>query len=211
MRLLWIRLHRRWTRRSRLTGTDEGSRGYEGACGFGLGVFFCNRISSLLAPEIVFVISRIDFYFAVADFEHARGQLVDEIAVVRNEDDRARVLHQRFEQDIFGAQVEVVGGLVEQQEVGGMQQHFQQRVAIALASGEHADALEDIVSRKKKTAEQAAQLGLRRGGRKFAEIVENARFRIEFLVLVLREVVEMNFVAELVFAGTQLLLLPRAA
>src|SRR5882672_2692334 len=38
--------------------------------------------SALLAPEIILVVSRIDFHFAVADFEHARGQLVDEVAIV---------------------------------------------------------------------------------------------------------------------------------
>jgi len=53
-----------------------------------------------------------------------------------------------------------------------VQQHFQQRVTIALASGEDADTLKDIVSREKETAEQAAQFGLRRGSGEFAEIVE---------------------------------------
>ena len=84
-----------------------------------------------------------------------------------------------------------------------MQQHFEQRVTIALASGEDTDALEDIVAREKKTAEQAAQFGLRGCTRKLAEVVEDARFRIELFVLILREVVELHLVAELVFAGGQ--------
>ncbi len=88
-----------------------------------------------------------------------------------NEDYRAGVLHQGFEQDVLGAQVEMVGGLIEQQKVGGVQQHFQQRVAIALASGEDANALKHIVSREKETAEQTAQLSLRRSSREFAEVV----------------------------------------
>ena len=101
----------------------------------------------------------------------------------------------------------MVGGLIEQQKVGRMQQHLEQSVAIALASGEHADAFEDIVSGEKKTAEQAAKLRLRGRGREFAQVVENAGFGIEFLVLVLREVVGMDFVAEFVFTRRQLLLL----
>src|ERR1700674_239196 len=100
----------------------------------------------------------------------------------------------------------MVGGLIEQQEVSRVQQHFQQRVAIALASGEDADALKHIVARKKKTAEQAAQLGLRGGGREFAKVVEDASFRIELFVLFLREVVGLDVVAQLVFAGAQGLL-----
>ena len=96
--------------------------------------------SALFSPEIVFIIPGIEFDFAFADFEDAGGELVDEVAVVGDEDHCAGVLHQGFEQDVFGAQVEVVGRLVEQQEIRGMQQHAQQRVAVALAAGEHADA-----------------------------------------------------------------------
>src|SRR5580700_3481955 len=118
----------------------------------------------LLPPEIVFVVSRIDFYLPVSDFKDSRSELVDEIAVVRNKHHRAGVFHQGFEQDVFGAQVKMVGGLIEQQKVGWMQQHFEKSVAIALASGEYADAFEDIVSGKKKTAEQATQLRLRGRG-----------------------------------------------
>ncbi len=125
---------------------------------------------------------------------------------MRHEDDRARVLHQGFKQHVFGAQVEVVGGLIEQQEVGGVQQHLEQRVAVALASGKNADALEHIVSGKKKTAEQAAQLGLRGGCREFSKVVEDASFRIEFFVLILREIVGLDVVAQLVFAGGERLL-----
>ncbi len=79
-------------------------------------------LATLFAPEIVFVVAGEDFDLAVADFEDARSQLVDEIAVVRDEDDRAGVFHQRVEQHVFGAQVEVVRRFVEQQEVRGMQQ-----------------------------------------------------------------------------------------
>ncbi len=48
-------------------------------------------LAALLAPEIVFVVAGEDFDFAVADFEYARGQLVDEVAVMRHEDHRAGV------------------------------------------------------------------------------------------------------------------------
>ena len=113
-------------------------------------------LAALFAPEIIFVVAGEDFDFAVADFEDAGGQLVDEIAVVRNEDDRAGVLHERVEQHVFGAQVEVVGGLVEQKEIRRMQQQAQQGVAAALAAGEHADLLEHVLVRKQEAPEQAA-------------------------------------------------------
>src|ERR1700685_4029108 len=128
-------------------------------------------LAALLAPEIVFVISGEDFDFAVADFEDARGQLIDEVTVVRDEDDRACVFDERIEQHVFGAQVEMVRRFVEQQEVRRMQQQAQQRVASALSAGEYADLLEDVFVGKEKTAEQAAQYGFAGARRRIAEIV----------------------------------------
>ncbi len=52
----------------------------------------------------------------------------------------------------------------------------------------------------RKASQQAAQFGLRRAGRDVAEIVENAGVGIEFLVLVLREVIGLDIVAQLVLA-----------
>ena len=48
--------------------------------------------ATLFTPHVVFVVAGIDFDLAVAYFEDARGQLVDEISVVRNEDYGAGVL-----------------------------------------------------------------------------------------------------------------------
>src|SRR5271155_593351 len=84
-----------------------------------------------------------------------------------------------------------------------MQQQLQQRIAIALASREDANALKNIVAGKKKTPEQTAKFGLGRRARKFAEVIENASLGIEFLILILREVVELDIMAELVFTGAQ--------
>ena len=85
---------------------------------------------------------------------------------------------ERFQQDVFGAQVEVVGGFIEQQKIRRMQQHPQQGIAIALAAGEHPDLLEDVVFGEEETSQQAAQFGLRRARRGVAEIVEHARVGI---------------------------------
>ena len=50
----------------------------------------------------------------------------------------------------------MIGGLVEQQEIRRLQQHAGQRVAVAFAAGEHADAFEDIVAGEQEAAEQAS-------------------------------------------------------
>jgi hypothetical protein len=51
----------------------------------------------------------------------------------------------------------VIGGLVEQQEVGGRDQNAGQREAVALAAGEHAERLEDVVAGEEEAAEERAQ------------------------------------------------------
>src|SRR5580704_11193964 len=158
-------------------------------------------LAALFAPKIVLVVAGEDFDLAVTDLEDAGGQLVDEVSVVRDEDDCAGVANQGFEQNIFGAQVEVVGGLVEQQKVGRMQQQAQQGVASALAAGKNADLFENVFVGKEKTTEQAAQFGLGGARRGFAEIVKDAGGLVEFFVLILREVVGLDVVAEAKLAG----------
>ena len=89
---------------------------------------------AFLSPQIIFVVARVDPYLAIADFKHARGQLIDEIAVVRHEHDRAGEFLQRFQQDILGPHIQVIGGLIQQQKIAGVKQHPRQRVAVALAA-----------------------------------------------------------------------------
>ena len=76
---------------------------------------------------------------AAVDFANPFGHVVHEVAVVGDSDDGALVLVQElFEpQDRFG--VQMVGGLVEQQQVGGFKQQTAQGNTTALATGAHAD------------------------------------------------------------------------
>ena len=63
--------------------------------------------------------------------------------------------------------------------------------------------LENIVGGKKETPEKAAQLCLCGTRRHVTKVVEDARFRIQFLVLVLGEVVRFNVVPQSVLASGQ--------
>src|SRR5882724_11303354 len=94
----------------------------------------------------------------------------------------------------------MVGGFIQKQKICRVHQHAEQGIAVALAAGKHTNALEDVVGRKKETAEKTTQLGLGGAGRDFAKIVEDARVRVKFLVLVLREIVRLHVVAQLVLA-----------
>ena len=53
-----------------------------------------------------------------------------------------------MQQNIFRANVEVIGRFIQQQEIRRMQQHAQQRVTVALSAGEYADALEYLLPGK---------------------------------------------------------------
>ena len=61
---------------------------------------------------------------------------VEEVAVVADQDQRARVAAQMLLEPDRGLEVEMVGGLVEQQEVGLEEQHAGQRHAHPPAAGE---------------------------------------------------------------------------
>ncbi len=65
--------------------------------------------------------------------------VVQEVAVVGDGDDRARVLGEEALQPLDRLGVEVVGRLVEQQQVGVLEQQPAQRHASLLAAGERGD------------------------------------------------------------------------
>ena len=125
-----------------------------------------------------------------------------------NEDHRAGELLKRSQQHVLGAQVEVVGGLVEQQEIAGHHEHARQRVAVALAPGEHADGLEDVVLGEQEAAQDAAQFLVGGARRHRSQVVDHAGRRVQLLVLVLREVIGLGVVAQNVLAGGERLPAP---
>ena len=73
---------------------------------------------------------------AAIELEDPAGDVVEEVAVVRDRDDRARVLLQEVLEPGDRLGVEVVRRLVEEQQVGRLQQQPAQRDAAALAAGQ---------------------------------------------------------------------------
>ena len=76
---------------------------------------------------------------AVIEFQNPAGDVVQEVAVVGDGDHRARILLEMVLQPRHGLGVQVVGRLVEQQDVGLLQQEPAQGHAPLLAAGENAD------------------------------------------------------------------------
>ncbi len=72
------------------------------------------------------------------EFEQARGDAVEEVAVVGDEEDGAAEAAEVVFEPVEGLGVEVVGGLVEQEEVGLLQQDAAEAGAAQLPAGEFA-------------------------------------------------------------------------
>src|SRR5262249_3411364 len=76
---------------------------------------------------------------AAVELEDPLGDVVEEVAVVRDGDDAARILREVLLEPRDALGVEMVGRLVEQQEVRLLEQDLAERDAAALAAGEHRD------------------------------------------------------------------------
>ena len=97
------------------------------------------RQALLLLLEPARVVALVGDAAAAVELEDPAGDVVEEVAIVGDRDDRALVLGEVRLQPRDRLGVEVVRGLVEQQQVGRAEQQPAQRDAAALAAGELRD------------------------------------------------------------------------
>ena len=76
---------------------------------------------------------------------------------MRHEQHRAIEVVQRLEQHLFRPEIEMVGRLVEHEEVRGIQEHPRHDEACLLAPRQRADLLVDVVAGELKRAGQVAK------------------------------------------------------
>ena len=93
----------------------------------------------LLLLQVGGVVALVGERAAAVELEDPLRDVVQEVPVVGHREHGARVLRQVLLQPQHALGVEVVGRLVEQQQVGGLEQQLAQRDAAALATGQHAD------------------------------------------------------------------------
>ncbi len=87
------------------------------------------------------VVALVGVGAAAVEFEDPLGDVVQEVPVVGDGQDRALVLGEVLFEPLHALGVEVVGRLVEQQQVGLGQQQLAQRDAAALTAGQVGDRL----------------------------------------------------------------------
>ena len=95
--------------------------------GFGTWDLGCDgrrrRLVVLLVPQEFRVRAGVDECLAVADLDDSGRELLDEVAVVRDDDERATVVLEGLEEHVLRIEVEVVGRLVQQERIGRPQEH----------------------------------------------------------------------------------------
>ena len=93
-------------------------------------------------------------HMARAELVDTRHQAVEELAVVRDDDDRAREVKDGFLQDVLRADVEVVRRLVENEEVCGAEEELDKGYATTLAPTEDGDLLLRLLTAEHKGPEE---------------------------------------------------------
>src|SRR5688572_25078752 len=117
--------------------------------------------AALLVFLVLAVVAREELHVRVAlEGEDVGGDAVEEPAVMGDHHDAARELEQRVLERAQRLDVQVVGGLVEQQHVAALQQGLGQVQAAALAAGQRADQLLLVAALEVEAADVGARLDL---------------------------------------------------
>ena len=139
-------------------------------------------------------------YVALAELQNAGCHLVDEITVVRYEQNGSLVAGQHFFQRFFSRQIHVIRRLVQDQEIrfrienpAELQPHF-------FTAGELSHFLFNILPGEQKGSQCTSDVVAEQIRIKTPEIVEHRLLRVEFLVdcFVLIEVGKIHAVSKLI-------------
>ena len=104
-----------------------------------------------------------------------------------DDEEGAGVVHERLLQDVLRLHVEVVRGLIENEEVRGADQHADEGDAGALTTGEDADFFEDVIAAEKEATEDVAGGHGGTAGLNLLDRFEDGEVGVEFVGVVLIE------------------------
>ena len=148
-------LHLRRLRRLRAEALDEALLSRDLASLARGGLRLLVQALGLLAL-IVRVVPGVRLDLRVSQLNDAVRDTVEEVAVVRHDEQRASIGGEVFPEPVARGGIEVVRGLVEQHVVRPPHQHLRQRDAHAPATGELAAALRPIIRVEAETRQHAA-------------------------------------------------------
>src|SRR3990172_5234529 len=117
-----------------------------------------------------------------------RRDLINQMAVVSNQTDRSLKLFQGHFEDVSGRNIEMTGRLIEQQKIGGVEEHLCQNQPALLSSAQNRDLFLDLLPAEEERAQQGAKLclGFIRGNGK--DFFKNGMLRVKEIELVLCEI-----------------------
>ncbi len=120
------------------------------------------RAALFLLDEVLFVVAVVDVHALVPDLDRFVDGDVEEVAVVRDEDEGVLVGGEVLFEPVAGFEVEVVGRLVEQKERGLLQKELGERDAHLPAAGELFRAALPVFLREAEAGEHGADLRVER-------------------------------------------------
>ena len=141
---------------------------------------------------------------AVDELVDLVDQPVEEIAVVRDHDDRAVVGLQGLLQNIFRPDVHMVGRLVERQQIVRLEHQLGHRQPGTLAAAEHGHALVDVFALEQERGQDVAQLRADVAHRDAVERIEDRGLLVEDIFLILRIIADVHIVPHLRLAVERL-------
>src|SRR5450755_1572295 len=171
---------------------EDTSRAPHRSAGFALGV---GQEVFVLAFEIV--------DFAFAEVPDAGSDFIEDVFVVSYEQNSAFVFLQGDVQSVDGFQVQVIGGLVQHQEIRLLYHQPAENQTGAFAARECDGRFQSVLTTEKHLAEEAANFFLSRLRLKLSEPLErsDALGLVDGVAKVLREVADSDFMAPNHVAG----------
>src|SRR5258707_10974349 len=131
----------------------------------------------------------------VIEVPDSGGDFVDQVVVVGHQQHRALIALKRDVQSVDGFEIEVVGGFIENQDVGFLQHQLAEHHARCFASGKHVGLLIGFVPLEQHLSQQAANVFVMDGGVPLPEPFEDSLALLDQAAMVLREIADRGFVA----------------
>ena len=136
------------------------------------------------------------FHLAVAKFIDLGYEAVEEVTVVGDHNEGTVKGKQSLLENVFGAQIEVVGGLVKNQQIHRFKQKFDHGKTSALATRKHLDFFIDIVPAKHKGSKQVPDLRADISHSYIVNCLKNSQVFVKKRGLILSKIANLHIMSQ---------------